>query len=613
MVKANRQLRRKLPLWGRLHIDRQQPFLCVYRRPDEREDKGTDRLLFGQASYLFASGTPVLQPSLAKLVAGLVEALRQSFDAVIILEVWSVPAKRSKPLEETSPTFRILAPGHHVPEATLKTLERSIYSSGWLHGTPKVSVDYPAHWAPPGLPVLLPHAREHRCVFMGLEVDPIYRDAKTGAILPVILRTMRRHLGMALKRAFFTFSHNQANYRPVHYHELGRTTVSRAVRETDRRLATLGDTFDLLLHITPVNTENAWRQFKASGFRSDPEFHYRPMQVDPATLKYELYRTPLDRIEDPTLHHLFAVKRDEMDREITMLGDRGSPRFRYGSQQVFGVVDETLLTQALDLLTRLPPAPKEKAGSHDLDAEAFARRAGEELDYYRKTCPELEASVHICDDIPGLLVSKGRLLLERTLRVPPDRVEATLQHEVGTHILTFCNGQQQPFRQFHTGMAGYEELQEGIAVLAEYLTGGLDTSRLRLLAGRVVAVHALTGGADFIQTFCKLHHHHGFNAKTAFITAMRVYRGGGFTKDLVYLRGLIKLLEHLRAGNSLEELLLGKITLGFVNLLEELKWRKITKPGLLRPRYLDSPTARTKLARLKNNLSLIDLVDGRVI
>ncbi len=613
MVKANRQCRRKLPYWGRLHIDRQQPFLCVYRRPDGHEDKGTDRLLFGQASYLCASGAPGLQPSLGKLVAGLVKVLRLSFDAVIIMEIWSAPTKGPKPLAGIHPNFRILAPGHHVPEDTLKTLEGSIYSGVWQNGVPNVSVDYLEQWAPPGLPVLLPPFRENRCVSMGLEVDPIYRDPETGAILPVILRNIRRHLGKALKRAFFTFSHKQANYRPVHYHELGRTTVSRAVGETDRRLTALGNTFDLLLHVTPVNTENVWRQFKESSYQSDPEFHYRPMQVNPATLKYELYRIPLDRIEDPTLHHLFAVKRDEMDREITMLGDRGSPRFRYGSQQVFGVVDEALLAKAQDILTRLPPAVKKKASPHDLDAEAFARRAGEELDYFRESYPGLEARVQICDDIPGLMVSKGRLLLERNLRVHPERVEATLQHEVGTHILTFCNGQQQPFRQFQTGMAGYEELQEGLAVLAEYLSGGLDTARLRLLAGRVVAVHALTGGADFVQTFRELHFHHGFNPKIAFITAMRVFRGGGFTKDLVYLCGLIKLLDHLRAGHSLEDLLLGKIALSFVNLLDELKWRKIIKPGLLRPRYLDNPTAQTKLARLKRRLSLIELVDGRVL
>ena len=34
-------IRRKLPLDGRVHIDRPLPFLCVYRQPAEQEDPGT--------------------------------------------------------------------------------------------------------------------------------------------------------------------------------------------------------------------------------------------------------------------------------------------------------------------------------------------------------------------------------------------------------------------------------------------------------------------------------------------------------------------------------------------------------------------------------------------
>ncbi len=39
----NKQVRRTLPLGGRLHIDRQLPFLCIYRRPPGRVDTETAR------------------------------------------------------------------------------------------------------------------------------------------------------------------------------------------------------------------------------------------------------------------------------------------------------------------------------------------------------------------------------------------------------------------------------------------------------------------------------------------------------------------------------------------------------------------------------------------
>ena len=65
------------------------------------------------------------------------------------------------------------------------------------------------------------------------------------------------------------------------------------------------------------------------------------------------------------------------------------------------------------------------------------------------------------------------------------RVGASLQHEVGTHLVTYYNGLEQPLRLLHVGLAGYDETQEGLAVLAEYLVGGLSRSRLRTLAERV--------------------------------------------------------------------------------------------------------------------------------
>jgi hypothetical protein len=51
-LEANKRIRRNLPRWGRIHIDRQLPFLCVYRQPTRRRDDGTERLIMGQPAYL---------------------------------------------------------------------------------------------------------------------------------------------------------------------------------------------------------------------------------------------------------------------------------------------------------------------------------------------------------------------------------------------------------------------------------------------------------------------------------------------------------------------------------------------------------------------------------
>ena len=212
------------------------------------------------------------------------------------------------------------------------------------------------------------------------------------------------------------------------------------------------------------------------------------------------------------------------------------------------------------------------------------------------------------DDISGILVSKGKFLIASDARVPRLRVAATLAHEIGTHVVTYYNGRQQPLCEFYTGMAGYESLQEGLAVLAEYLAGGLSRPRLRLLAGRVIAVQSIYQGADFIETFRVLHDQYGFNQATAFNIAMRVYRGGGYTKDAGYLRGLKNLLSYLGQGGDLEMLLIGKVSHQHLALVEELRWRKVLKATALRPLYLDRPETQHKLALLRRNVSVLDLI-----
>lgn len=183
-----------------------------------------------------------------------------------------------------------------------------------------------------------------------------------------------------------------------------------------------------------------------------------------------------------------------------------------------------------------------------------------------------------------------------------------LQHEIGTHIVTYVNGKSQPFQQLYAGLAGYDELQEGIAVLTEYLVGGLTSARLRLLAGRVIAASNLIDGATFIDTFRELKGKFDFAQRIAYIITARIYRGGGLTKDAVYLRGLMNILKYFSSGGELEPLLVGKISSSHVSIIKELQARKVLNPPMLRPRYLENKVALEKLSELKNGLTVLDLI-----
>jgi uncharacterized protein (TIGR02421 family) len=420
---------------------------------------------------------------------------------------------------------------------------------------------------------------------------------------------MSRDLHIAVEQANFAFARQRKTLRPAHFHAPGRRSVVKAVLDIDRQLAEIDRSFDLLLQATPVNAENAWREFRRSRFEKPPAFYYRPVSVDPVLLKRQLYLIPVERVEDPTLSYLFRQKQDELDRQITLLSDVDTPRFLQESLQVYGGVSDWLLEQATELLDRVPTRSGEGAKGAQLNAVEFAKRAQEELGYYQQKCPDFSATVSVRDDMfAGLMVSGDHLLIGGRTRVPRKRVEALLQHEIGTHLVTRYNGHQQPFQQFEVGLAGYDGFQEGLAVLAEYLVGGLSRSRLRVLAARVVGAYQMLRGGSFIDTFRALTRDYEFSQRTAYTIAMRLYRGGGLTKDAVYLRGLLQILRYLREGGELEPLFIGKVASAHLPMISELSMRQIIRPPALRPRYLESPSAQKKIERLRGGLKVLELV-----
>jgi hypothetical protein len=89
---------------------------------------------------------------------------------------------------------------------------------------------------------------------------------------------------------------------------------------------------------------------------------------------------------------------------------------------------------------------------------------------------------------------------------------------------------------------------------------------------------------------------------------MRIYRGGGLTKDAVYLRGLLQILRYLREGGELAPLFVGKIASAHLPLIFELRQREVIKPPLLQPRYLRQPDAQAKLERLRAGMKLMELL-----
>lgn len=597
---ADQILRRSLPGWGRVHIDRQLPFVCVYRRPRRSPDGLTGRLITTQASYVAG-----VEDGIAPLVRTIAATLSPVFGGFLVFEVWESSRELEAEPGTVAPRFSILAPRGKGLSPTVEALAAELGRVRINKQRGEVEVRLRKRIAPPRLAPLLSSAElgEIGAHLIGLGLRPVHRDPGTGDLYPLVLRALRRQLYRPIAKAVFSFTRAHTTETVRHYHTLGRRALVKQVWEVDRGLAEVGGGFDFLLQVTPMNLEAAWVAFRRSRFEQAPRLLYRPLPVLPGELKRKLYELPLLRVEDPVVASLLFEKQRELDRQLSMLLDLETKNFLYGSLQVFGRPDDATLEFARQLLARIPPRTREATAKRFLTAPIVAERANAEIAHLRESLPELDARVEIRDDVQGLMVSRGNVLVGSRVTVSPARADALLQHEVGTHVLTYWNGRAQRLAQLRIGLAGYDETQEGFAVVAEYLTGGLTAKRLRLLAARVVAADTLVAGASFIETHRELTRELGFGGKAAFGITARIHRGGGLTKDAVYLRGLLGVLDYLARGGDFEPLLVGKISARHIPLMRELLTRQVLRRPPLSPRYLEDAGAQARLARVRASAS----------
>ena len=616
-VASGARLRRTLPGYGRLHVDRPLPFIAVHVEPEDRRDAGTYQLVTTEASYLYTSAARGGRKRAATLVRTLAETVRPAFgNQFLIVAICSRPPEHPPVVESSKesphPAFRLFssAPGYNI-DSIIEVLERHLKAIEVGGRRAAVEVVQNGREFPHRERPLLKSEVMRRlgCAQITIEVEPVYQKVGGGDVYPTILKNLRRRLGPALKHGFFHFAERDTSLRPKNFQSLGRRALVRAVWDVDARLDEVASRFDLLLEVNPINTEAVWNGFRKSHFEKVPPFRYRPLSVDPIIAKRKLYSIPLERIEDPTISFLFSQKQEELDRQLTMLHDRGTPRFLLGSILLYGRVSKELLRSAEGILEQISSTTRSPSGGGTIPVEEFANQAREEVAYYREIWDGVDATVEVVPGVSsGLMVSKGRLLVPSRSRIPLNRVDALIQHEIGTHLVTYFNGKAQRFKQLRNGFAGYEELQEGIAVLAEYLAGGMTPARLRTLAARVISVDALTNGASFIDVF-RLLCRYGFSRQQAFNITIRVFRGGGLVKDCIYLRGLLTVLEYLRNGGEFEPLFVGKIAAKHIPIVRELQSRHVLDPPKFLPRFVTRPECQERLELVRQGLNVYELLE----
>lgn len=581
-IKNRTPIHTQLPHKGKIVFNKIVPYLFIYRIPESGKDRVLSELTKSElASIIFSPHHT--DDKIDQWIPTLATALADEFGTCLIIEVWNAPEGQDADIAIHLSQKNALV----LAEYLQKNMETE---------APEIVVELTREKKlprPPGLPLLVDaaDAKNNIVLSLGISVRKSYEDID-GLHLPLLARVFRESLAKGLSRLFFEFVRLYTTAQAAQFKMKGQEKLHAEIYEIDRALAKESQKFDFLLLVTPTNSHDAWLQFKKDKYRKAPVFHYRHIPIDPDVVKRNLYNLRIEDIYDPTIAYLFRDKRRELDDMMTMLASRGTSEFMYGSLMVFGNVDENLYELAKALLTAIDSitqTEKQKADEEYLDAKAFAQLAEEEISFLQQQSPTFKTSVRVRDDIAGVMVNHGVLNISKQYRITKRRALALIQHEVGTHIITYFNGKEQPFSFFRLGVPGYEQLQEGLAVLSEYLVGGLTNDRLRILAGRVIAVSHMLLGHSFVETFDMLHEEYGFSTSTAFTMTMRVYRSGGLTKDMAYLQGFRELIQYIQAGKDLNLLTIGKIREDYLPIVKDLIQRGVLRPPRVKPRYLQEP------------------------
>lgn len=136
---------------------------------------------------------------------------------------------------------------------------------------------------------------------------------------------------------------------------------------------------------------------------------------------------------------------------------------------------------------------------------------------------------------------------------------------------------------------------------------------MRVLAATVVTASMMLADADFVEIFNHLTDDHGFAPRTAWSVTSRAMYGGGSTRDIIYLRGIERVLGDFAEGNGIDPLLVGKLSLDHAPLVEDLIQQGVLNPPLARPRWLSAPRADARLKRVRKGMHAAELLEMDVV
>lgn len=517
-----------------------------------------------------------------EVVYALIQKLESKFNAVVVYDIHSYNYKR---YETATPVFNL-----GTEKINRKKYAR--YINFWLKELKKIDL--------PGIE----NTTEENDIFKGkgyllefitskfqntlvfaTEVKKVYCNEESGEIYPLVIEELTEQLKKAIINTSAYFAKQKTNLTVKKKNTLLSSELDKDLLKIDNQLFNIAKDFEIISLINPVNIDQARKKFFKNRYQVNPEFIYKQLPINPFEFKRQLYTIPVEKISDISLRILYQDVIDSYADKIDIIASIGTDRFLYNSLRYFGEPEKTDIKNAEYILhSSLSVDEKEELDLNSNDVYHYFKY---EIDKYGFQC-KLEISKKIISKVLNLN-HKKTLYIRKDSFFSEKSLKALAEHEIGVHMLTTINSRLQPLKIFRLGTPLNTHAQEGLAILSEYLSGNISINRLQVLALRVKTIEKMLSGFDFKQTFSYLMDTGLLNETQAFFMTARIFRGGGFTKDHLYLKGFKDILKYYNQNNQIMSLLIGKTSLKYKDVIEEMIERKIFLPPKYKTRSFVQP------------------------
>lgn len=186
----------------------------------------------------------------------------------------------------------------------------------------------------------------------------------------------------------------------------------------------------------------------------------------------------------------------------------------------------------------------------------------------------LPVRVEVSDDLAShAAAGAGVVFVRGRVRHTREDAERIALHELEGHVLPRLRAKSQPSGLFLAGTAGGSDDEEGRALLLEMRSGLVDDRRRAALGRRHLVALSVRQGADFVQAVT-IGRDLGAELSEALALALRVTRGGGLGRELVYLPALARVEAAYQQHPDVERLM----ECGRVSVVAALALRDLGPP-----------------------------------